>query len=111
MFAIVRSGGKQYRVAADAEIVVDRLHADVGARIDLDTLMVGEGASLGAGAVAAEIVGHVRGDKIIIFKKKRRHNYRRRNGHRSELTVLKIVSLGTAAVAGTAVQEEQVHGA
>ena len=97
MFAIVRSGGKQYRVAADAEIVVDRLHGDVGSRVALDTLLLCEGAELGAGAVAAEIVGHVRGDKIIIFKKKRRHNYRRKNGHRSELTVLRIVSLGAAA--------------
>ena len=94
MFAIVRSGGKQYRVAHDAELVVDRLHADVGARLDLETLLVGEGADLGSGTVAAEVVEHIRGDKIIIFKKKRRHNYRRKNGHRSELTVLKIVSLG-----------------
>ena len=94
MFAIVRSGGKQYRVAPDAELVVYRLHADVGARIDLETLMLGEGADLTNGTVAAEVVGHVRGYKIIIFKKKRRHNYRRKNGHRSELTVLRILSLG-----------------
>ncbi len=109
MFAIVRSGGKQYRVAADAELVVDRLHADVGARIDLETLMLGEGSDLAQGTVAAEVVGHVRGDKIIIFKKKRRHNYRRKNGHRSELTVLKIVSLGSEP-AGTA-HTEADHGA
>ncbi len=106
MFAIVRSGGKQYRVAADAEIVVDRLAADVGARLDLETLLVGEGADLTTGVVAAEIVSHIRGDKIIIFKKKRRHNYRRKNGHRSELTVLRIVSLG-----GSDTKTEADHGA
>jgi large subunit ribosomal protein L21 len=94
MFAIVRSGGKQYRVAADAELVVDRLHAEVGARIDLETLLLGDGADLSQGTVAAEVIAHVRGDKIIIFKKKRRHNYRRKNGHRSELTVLRIFGFG-----------------
>ena len=66
----------------------------MGARLDLETLLVGEGADLGSGTVAAEVMEHIRGDKIIIFKKKRRHNYRRKNGHRSELTVLRIVSLG-----------------
>ena len=96
MFAIVRSGGKQYRVAQDAQLVVDRLAAEVGARIDLETLLTGEGDQLGDGSVAAEVMSHVRGDKIIVFKKKRRHNYRRKNGHRSELTVLRILSLGGA---------------
>jgi large subunit ribosomal protein L21 len=114
MFAIVRSGGKQYRVAADAELVVDRLHAEVGARIDLETLLLGDGADLSQGTVAAEVIAHVRGDKIIIFKKKRRHNYRRKNGHRSELTVLRIFGFGgenTDEHAAAALSAPQTTGA
>jgi len=91
MFAIVRTGGKQYRVAADQEIVVDRLEGEPGARVSLDSLAFAAGD---APAVTAEIVSHIRGEKIIVFKKKRRHNYRRRNGHRQNHTILKIVSLG-----------------
>lgn len=91
MFAIVRTGGKQYRVAADQEIIVDRLTGDIGARVALDSLALGDGA---VAAVTAEIVAHTKGDKIIIFKKKRRHNYRRRNGHRQLHTILKIVAVG-----------------
>jgi large subunit ribosomal protein L21 len=94
MFAIVRTGGKQYRVAADQEITVDRMAGDVGARIELESLAFAAGD---APAVTAEIVAHTRGEKIIVFKKKRRHNYRRKNGHRQNHTVLKIVSLGGQA--------------
>lgn len=95
MFAVVRTGGKQYRVAADQQITVERLDGEIGASLTLDTLISGEGGELSTDrAVTAEIVGHSRGDKVIIFKKKRRHNYRRKNGHRQEQTVLKIVSLG-----------------
>ncbi|MDT7935273.1 MAG: 50S ribosomal protein L21 [Sphingomonadaceae bacterium] len=95
MFAIVRTGGKQYRVAADQEITVDRMPGDIGARVELESLAFAAGD---APAVTAEIVAHTRGEKIIVFKKKRRHNYRRKNGHRQNHTVLKIVSLGSQAV-------------
>ena len=94
MFAIVRTGGKQYRVAADQEITVDRLAGEVGDQLALDSLAFGQGS---APAVTAEIVAHTRGEKIIVFKKKRRHNYRRRNGHRQDHTVLRILSLGAQA--------------
>ncbi len=94
MFAIVRTGGKQYRVAGGDHITVDRVHADPGTRVDLDTLMTAESGTLGTGAVSAEIVEHYRGEKIIVFKKKRRHNYRRKQGHRQELTVLRILGFG-----------------
>lgn len=100
MFAIVRTGGKQYRVAAGDKITVEKLAGEVGDSVELaDVLLAGDGGELTSTAgltVAAEIVAQGRGEKIIIFKKKRRHNYRRRNGHRQSLTLLKIVSIGAA---------------
>jgi large subunit ribosomal protein L21 len=94
MFAVVRTGGKQYRVSANDQIVVEKIEGEAGTVVSLETLMTGEGETLGTGAVMAEIVEQKRGEKVIIFKKRRRHNYRRRNGHRQSLTVLKITSLG-----------------
>ncbi|WP_375392260.1 50S ribosomal protein L21 [uncultured Sphingomonas sp.] len=98
MFAIVRTGGKQYRVAAGDKIVVDRMDGEAGASVTLgDVLLAGEGAELRDAAgltVAAEIVAQAKADKVIVFKKRRRHNYRRRNGHRQQHTILKIVSVG-----------------
>lgn len=101
MFAVVRTGGKQYRVAAGDKIVVDTIAGDAGSSITLgDVLLAGEGSELHAVAgltVAAEIIAHARGEKVIVFKKRRRHNYRRRNGHRQNHTILKIVSVGAPA--------------
>ena len=97
MFAVVRTGGKQYRVAADDKIIVERLDGEAGQQIALDVLMLsdaGEIKDATGASVTAEIVAQTKGDKVIIFKKKRRHNYRRKNGHRQQLTVLKIVSVG-----------------
>ena len=94
MFAVVRTGGKQYRVAADDKIIVEKLDGEAGDTVTLETLMLGDGGLVSAGGVTAEIVAQTKGDKVIIFKKKRRHNYRRKNGHRQQLTVLKIVSVG-----------------
>ena len=95
MFAVVRTGGKQYRVAAEDTILVEKLDGEAGSTIELDTMMSGVGGEITmGGAVTATIVAQTKGDKVIIFKKKRRHNYRRKNGHRQQLTVLKIVSVG-----------------
>jgi len=94
MFAVVRTGGKQYRVATDDKIIVERLDGIAGDTVALETLMLGDGGALTAGGVTAQIVAQTKGDKVIIFKKRRRHNYRRKNGHRQQLTVLKIVSVG-----------------
>jgi large subunit ribosomal protein L21 len=98
MFAIVRTGGKQYRVAAGDKIVVEKLDGDAGATVTLgDVLLAGEGSELKSVdglTVSAEIVAQGRGDKVIVFKKRRRHNYRRRNGHRQYHTVLKITAIG-----------------
>ena len=98
MFAIVRTGGKQYRVAAGDKIVVEKLDGEAGASITLgDVLLAGEGGDLRSVeglTVAAEIIAQAKADKVIVFKKRRRHNYRRRNGHRQQHTILKIVSIG-----------------
>jgi large subunit ribosomal protein L21 len=98
MFAIVRTGGKQYRVAAGDKITVEKLTGSVGDKVELsDVLLAGDGSELkptNGLIVAAEIVAQGKGEKIIIFKKKRRHNYRRKNGHRQHHTLLKIVSVG-----------------
>jgi large subunit ribosomal protein L21 len=94
MFAVVRTGGKQYRVAADDTILVEKLDGVAGDVVNLEAMMSGVGGEITmGGTVSATIVAQTKSDKIIIFKKKRRHNYRRKNGHRQQLTVLKITSV------------------
>ena len=98
MFAIVRSGGKQYRVAPGDKIVVEKLAGESGDRIDItDVLLAGEGSELKSVdglTVAAEIIAQAKGDKVTVFKKRRRHNYRRKKGHRQQHTILRIVAIG-----------------
>ncbi|MCW3796542.1 50S ribosomal protein L21 [Sphingomonas sp. BN140010] len=98
MFAIVRTGGKQYRVAPGDKIVVEKLDGNAGDSITLsDVLLAGDGSDLkdtGGLTVAAEIVAQAKADKVVIFKKRRRHNYRRKKGHRQQHTILRIVSVG-----------------
>jgi large subunit ribosomal protein L21 len=98
MFAIVRTGGKQYRVAPGDKIVVEKLSGNAGDSIDLtDVLLAGEGSDLKSTnglTVQAEIIAQAKSDKVTVFKKRRRHNYRRKAGHRQQLTILKIVSIG-----------------
>jgi large subunit ribosomal protein L21 len=98
MFAVVRTGGKQYRVTAGDKIVVEKLAGEAGDRIDItDILLAGEGSDLKPVAgltVGAEIVAQAKADKVTVFKKRRRHNYRRKKGHRQQHTILKIVSIG-----------------
>lgn len=100
MFAIVRTGGKQYRVAAGDKIVVEKLAGEAGDKVALDDVLfasdAGEVKPTSGLSVSAEILTQGRGDKVIVFKKRRRHNYRRRNGHRQSLTVLKILAVGDA---------------
>jgi large subunit ribosomal protein L21 len=98
MFAIVRTGGKQYRVAAGDKIVVEKLDGEAGSSVTLgDVLLAGEGGELKSTeglTVSAEIVAQAKGEKVIVFKKRRRHNYRRKNGHRQNHTILKITAIG-----------------
>src|SRR5678815_5099352 len=98
MFAVVRTGGKQYRVAAGDKIAVEKLAGDAGDTITLgDVLLAGEGDSLAEAAkvvVSAEIIAQAKSEKVIVFKKRRRHNYRRKAGHRQQMTLLRIVQVG-----------------
>ena len=98
MFAIVRTGGKQYRVAAGDKIAVEKLPGEAGDKVSFDDiLLAGEGdkpADLNGLSVSAEIIAQERGEKVIVFKKRRRHNYRRKQGHRQSLTLLRILAVG-----------------
>ena len=94
MIAVIRTGGKQYTVAAEETHTIERIEGEAGSTIEFtDVLMVGErvGAPTVAGAkVVASIVKQARGPHLIVFKKRRRQNSRRKNGHRQDLTVVKI---------------------
>ena len=94
MIAVIRTGGQQYTVAADDELTVEKIDGEAGAKIEFtDVLMVGDkiGAPVVEGAkVVGSIVKQARGPHVIIFKKRRRQNSRRKNGHRQDLTVIKI---------------------
>ena len=98
MFAVVRTGGKQYRVAAGDKIVVEKLAGEAGETITLgDVLLAGDGGDLQGTdglTVSAEIIAQAKGEKVIVFKKRRRHNYRRKNGHRQQHTILRITAIG-----------------
>jgi large subunit ribosomal protein L21 len=98
MFAVVRTGGKQYRVHPGDKIVVEKLDGNAGDKITLgEVLLAGDGGNLKSTdglTVAAEIVAQAKGEKVTVFKKRRRHNYRRKKGHRQQHTILKIVAIG-----------------
>lgn len=98
MFAIVRTGGKQYRVAAGDKIVVEKLAGEAGDTLELgDVLLAGEGSDLKSTdglTVSAEIIAQAKGEKVTVFKKRRRHNYRRKAGHRQQHTILRITAIG-----------------
>ncbi|AFW01902.1 50S ribosomal protein L21 [Gluconobacter thailandicus F149-1 = NBRC 100600] len=104
MFAVIRTGGKQYRVAPESILKVEKLEAEAGSTVTFsDVLLVGSegsvtvGAPLVAGAtVTATVVAQDRLAKVIIFKKRRRQNSRRKNGHRQHVTVLRIDAINAA---------------
>ncbi len=91
MKAVVKTGGKQYCVAQGDKITVEKLEGNAGDKIALEALMVG--TNFGSGSVEGTIVAHTRGDKVLVFKKKRRQNYRRKNGHRQDLTTVQITAI------------------
>ena len=101
MFAVLNTGGKQYKVSQGDLIEVEKLESDVGDKVTLSqVLMIGEGEKVEVGSpyvsnckVTGEVVEQGKGAKIIIFKKKRRKNYRRKNGHRQLFTQLKITEI------------------
>ena len=94
MIAVIRTGGKQYTVAADETVTLEKIEGEAGAKVEFtDVLMVGDkvGKPTVAGAkVVGSIVKQERGPHLIVFKKRRRQNSRRKNGHRQDLTVVKI---------------------
>lgn len=101
MFAVIKTGGKQYRVEEGATIRVEKLPGDKGTKIDFgEVLLVSDGATVKVGQpvvagakVTAEILGQVLGEKLIVFKFRRRKAYRRKNGHRQQYTALKITGI------------------
>ncbi len=119
MFAVIRTGGKQYRVTPNAVLKVEKLDAEPGATVIFtDVLAVGDGTGITIGSpavegasVTASVIAQDRLDKVIIFKKRRRQNSRRKNGHRQHVTVLRVAGIsgagGEAAVlsAGETVDE------
>ena len=99
MFAVIRTGGKQYRVAKDDVLVIEKVAGDVGKSLKLDVLMLGGdtpkvGAPLVKGAsVTCEILEHGKGEKVVAFKKKRRKNTHRKRGHRQSFTKVKVTEI------------------
>jgi large subunit ribosomal protein L21 len=94
-FAVVKSGGKQYRVKKDEEIVVDRVPGEVGDTVELPVSFFAEENSVGLGARVAkvEIVEHLRGDKIHVYKYKPKQDSRKKTGHRQELTKIRVTEV------------------
>lgn len=101
MFAVIKTGGKQYKVAANDIIKVEKLEKSPGDRVEFtDVLVMGDKEAVKFGTplvpntrVCGTVLEQIRDDKIIVFKKNRRHNYRRKNGHRQYLTVIRITDI------------------
>lgn len=110
MFAVIKTGGKQYRVTPGDVLTVEKLAGANGDTIEFtDVLMVSDGTSTQIGSplvsgavVKTRIINQERGDKVIVFKKKRRHNYRRKNGHRQFLTAVQILEIAAKGISGKA---------
>jgi large subunit ribosomal protein L21 len=108
MFAVIKTGGKQYRVAADEVVTVGKLAGEPGETITFDTVLMvtGDGGtqvgapSVSGMTVTGEVVEHTRGAKVIAFKKRRRKNSRRKRGHRQDFTVVRITAIGGTAGSG-----------
>ncbi|WP_395093978.1 50S ribosomal protein L21 [Vaginella massiliensis] len=106
MYAIVEIAGLQYKVEQDQQLFVNRLKGEAGDEVKFDRVLLTDNGSIEVGApvidgvsITAKIVEHVKGDKVIIFKKKRRKGYQKRNGHRQQFTKIEIVSIGGAKAA------------
>ena len=106
MYAVVQTGGKQFKVEEGAEVVVDKLDAEVGDTVDFDVLFYSDGsktvadpASVRRGGVTAEVVEQFKGDKVVVFKFKRRKGYKRTRGHRQQLTRVKVTKIAAPKAA------------
>jgi large subunit ribosomal protein L21 len=115
MYAVIKTGGKQYRVSPGDLITVEKLDGSAGDRVELPSvLMVGEGAQVTVGQpwleqarVVGTIVRQMRGPKILIFKYKRRKGYQKRQGHRQDQTILRVTDILTGAVEAPRTVEDQ----
>src|SRR6056300_1717359 len=100
-YAVLKSGGKQYKVSAGDVILVEKIIGDSGSKVKFeDIIMMGEGAKihveeneLKTASVTGKVIEQTRGPKLLVFKKKRRHNYRRKKGHKQDLTAVRIESI------------------
>ena len=109
MFAVIKTGGKQYRVTHNQLLLIEKSEGAAGDAIEFsDVLMLSDGKDIKVGApvvsgatVKGTIVEQTRGDKVIVFKKKRRHNYRRKNGHRQYLTAVRITDIMASGAKAT----------
>lgn len=101
MYAVVKTGGKQYKVTVGEKLNVEQIPAELDSQIELEVLMIADGENVKVGAptvagakVVAKVVAHGRGEKIRIFKMRRRKHYQKRQGHRQNFTRIEIVSIG-----------------
>ena len=97
MFAVIKTGGKQYKVTKDSVIVIERVTGEAGEKVNFNEVLMVDG-NVGApfvegASVVGEIVKQTRGEKVIVFKKRRRQGYRRKNGHKQDLSVVKIADI------------------
>ena len=117
MYAIVEIAGQQFKVAKDQKVYVHRLQGEEGAKVSFDKVLLldNEGAvTVGAPAiqgaeVTAKILGHLQGDKVIVFKKKRRKGYRKKNGHRQALTEIQIEGVAASGTKKSAPKAEKIE--
>lgn len=115
MYAIVEIAGQQFKVAKDQKVYVHRLHEEEGASVSFDkVLLVGDNGTITIGApaiegaeVTAKILGHLQGDKVIVFKKKRRKGFRKKNGHRQALTEIQVEGIFAAGATKKAAAKKE----
>ena len=114
MYAIVEIAGLQYKVEQDQKLYVNRLQGDAGSEVTFDRVLLADDGTVQVGApvingfsVVAKIVEHVKGDKIIVFKKKRRKGYQKKNGHRQQFTQIEVLSVGGGKKAKAKKKEEK----
>lgn len=100
MYAIIATGGKQYKVEAGDEVLIEKIDEEIGAKVNFDVLMVSDGENVRIGtpvladaSVTAEVLEHGKGEKVIVFKYKPKKKYRRKQGHRQPYTKVKILSV------------------
>jgi len=116
MYAIVEIAGQQFKVAKDQKVYVHRLQSEEGSKVTFDNvLLVGEGENVTIGApaiegakVTAKVLGHLKGDKVIVFKKKRRKGYKKKNGHRQFLTEIQIDGIAVGGAKKKAAAKKEV---